>query len=67
MACMGGWCRKREQCADYHDRKGFPVERFCEPGKDEPTPMLKQEWRATWPRLERTAPAGPFNGLEQAA
>ena len=35
VACMGGWCRKREHCAHFHaiDRSS-PSERLCMPGQD---------------------------------
>jgi hypothetical protein len=33
-ACMGGWCRKREQCPHYATRVGTPSERLCVKGKD---------------------------------
>lgn len=36
LPCMGGWCAKREHCANYHaatDDK-TQVERICEKGKD---------------------------------
>lgn len=39
MQCMGGFCRKREQCAHYSAPPiagRAPVERLCPPGKDEP-------------------------------
>ena len=39
-ACMGGWCRRREGCADYHatDRKQI-AERLCAKGEDRPQPV----------------------------
>jgi hypothetical protein len=39
VQCMGGWCKKREQCAHYWAaplRMRAPVERLCEPGHDDP-------------------------------
>ena len=35
QACLGGWCRKRNQCANYRaeDRRE-PAERLCVPGAD---------------------------------
>lgn len=35
IACMGGWCTKREACANYHaeDRR-YPAERLCLNGED---------------------------------
>lgn len=39
-ACMGGWCTKRDHCANYHaDDRSNPVERLCEPGADVHTPI----------------------------
>jgi hypothetical protein len=36
-ACAGGWCKKREQCADYHAvHRTSIVERLCPKGQDEP-------------------------------
>ena len=34
-ACLGGWCRKRDNCANYNasDRRE-PSERLCIPGED---------------------------------
>lgn len=39
VACMGGWCAKREACAHYHaqDRR-YPIERLCG-AHDEPEPI----------------------------
>lgn len=34
QACMGGWCRKREQCPHYAVRIGTPAERLCIKGQD---------------------------------
>jgi hypothetical protein len=34
-ACMGGWCRAREHCRNYHAALNLrPSERLCEPGRD---------------------------------
>jgi hypothetical protein len=39
-ACLGGWCRSREKCADYHaSDRSEPVERRCPPGQEYPEPM----------------------------
>jgi hypothetical protein len=38
--CMGGWCRKRVQCAHYTATNGEPVERLCAPGLDEPLRVI---------------------------
>lgn len=35
LPCMGGWCEKREHCANYHEgTAGAPSERICEKGQD---------------------------------
>ena len=35
VACMGGWCHRREQCQHYHaDDRSDPAERLCVPGHD---------------------------------
>lgn len=35
QACMGGWCRKRAICANYHAAdRSEPAERICAPGHD---------------------------------
>jgi hypothetical protein len=33
---MGGWCRKRERCPNYHaaSESEIPDERICAPGRD---------------------------------
>ena len=35
LACLGGWCLKRDNCDNYHsaDRRE-PSERLCIPGED---------------------------------
>lgn len=46
VQCMGGFCQKREKCAHYHAPQTpgrQPVERLCEPGKDEPETLKKKE------------------------
>lgn len=34
--CMGGWCTKRQHCANYHAASELrqPEERMCPPGND---------------------------------
>jgi hypothetical protein len=34
VACMGGWCKLREDCANYHAEGDEPSERLCESGAD---------------------------------
>lgn len=36
QACMGGWCTKRDHCANYHAATPSqqPAERLCPPGQD---------------------------------
>ena len=37
IACMGGWCRSREKCADYHLTAASRIEdRRCPPGQELP-------------------------------
>lgn len=46
IACMGGFCGKREGCAHYHApaRPGRqPIERLCDKGEDKPRPMDERE------------------------
>ena len=51
IACMGGWCRERNGCAHYLSQDARdPVERLCEPGKDEPES----------PRIQRLMPVGSW-------
>ena len=34
IACMGGWCVKRDKCPHYGAQSREPVERLCLPGQD---------------------------------
>lgn len=34
IACMGGWCTKRDQCAHYYAEGSEPAERLCLRGAD---------------------------------
>lgn len=34
QACMGGWCLKRDTCANHLHGAGHPVERLCQKGRD---------------------------------
>lgn len=71
-ACMGGWCRRREDCARYHaQNREAPVERLCEPGQDgtgsEYPVHLHCDagaWRHSASQLGR---ATPFDMLQVAA
>lgn len=52
MACMGGWCLKREQCGHY-TAGGNAVERLCKPGEEgarKPIYFLKDDrmYRVDW-------------------
>jgi len=38
---MGGWCRQRESCADFHERGPVVAERLCERGKEEPRRLVR--------------------------
>ena len=43
-ACMGGFCRSREKCADYRATGSRePVERRCPPGEEYPEPLQRTE------------------------
>ena len=35
-SCMGGWCTRRDHCANYHaaSAQEIPAERLCPPGRD---------------------------------
>lgn len=37
--CMGGWCRSRAGCANYHATSGEPAERLCPSGQEWPEPI----------------------------
>ena len=41
LACMGGWCARRDGCARYWHQttEERTVERFCDKAKDEPIPV----------------------------
>ena len=44
--CMGGWCRSRADCADYHADPvpgREPVERLCPKGQDQPDRVARAE------------------------
>jgi len=53
-ACMGGWCRRRDECADYHATyRALVAERLCPPGEDKPerpvrivrqSALLESQW-----------------------
>lgn len=37
IACMGGWCARREDCDHFHAKNtAKPVERLCPHGEDDP-------------------------------
>lgn len=42
-ACMGGWCRSRAGCANYHATGHEPAERLCPKGQDFPEPIKAAE------------------------
>jgi hypothetical protein len=58
LACMGGWCSRRESCPHYlAEDRSEPAERLCEPGRD--GVMLEfvpcgfiPEQPVEWPELE---------------
>lgn len=44
VACMGGWCRRRNSCAHYHAPHHIAIaERLCEKGNDDPESVRKPE------------------------
>lgn len=54
VACMGGWCAKRDTCRLYHAVDGLPIERLCEQGQldaYEPVRVIKPA--GTWERQNR--------------
>lgn len=46
VACMGGWCEKRLECAHYWSRSVAVSERLCERGNDRPEPMVRRRFDA---------------------
>jgi hypothetical protein len=45
-ACLGGWCKARERCSDYHAvERTWLEERLCPPGQDDPTPLAEVDAR----------------------
>ena len=34
ISCMGGQCKGRDKCANYHERGSEPVERLCGPDEE---------------------------------
>lgn len=37
--CMGGWCKSRAGCLNYHQTGPEPAERLCPKGQDFPEPI----------------------------
>lgn len=66
VACMGGWCRKRDECAHYHSRSRIRSERLCERGKDTPEPIRKPSFDA-WLAGATEAQAERFRRLQEQA
>lgn len=70
-ACMGGWCKLREKCADYQaDPREYPthvqpVERLCTT-RDIPrqlperAPEVIDEEPEVWPVVQRHRPKGTW-------
>jgi hypothetical protein len=68
IACMGGWCVKREHCPHYHaESRHQPVERLCVPGRDgfsDVVPIRLSLPQTAWARIVPSrllAPAGPWD------
>lgn len=41
IPCMGGWCKKREACENYHAQSQLqPVERLC--GKEDDPEIIRE-------------------------
>ena len=55
QSCAGGWCRRREACANYHAATPdqVPSERLCAPGRDGELSItvLTPAQALQWPRL----------------
>jgi len=66
QSCAGGWCTRRDHCANYHaaDPAKEPSERLCVPGQDgvrEGFPIRIHRAAGTWERLpSQQTPADPF-------
>jgi hypothetical protein len=61
VQCMGGWCKKREQCAHYWAPKiknRAPIDRLCGKGVDEPEPIPEkvEEIKVVKPRKVYKSP-----------
>lgn len=55
IACMGGWCSRRNECALYWATDGIArSERLCAKDKEEPEPM--RELRAVAPVHDEQLP-----------
>lgn len=63
VACMGGWCNKRQECAHYWSKSTARSERLCERGKDEPMPMTANKFDA-WLAGATEAQAERFRQLQ---
>jgi hypothetical protein len=59
VACMGGWCRRREACAHYWADAPVAVsERLCAPGEDDPQLLRSAQQRtAAQERQDAEVPA----------
>jgi hypothetical protein len=47
VQCMGGWCKKREQCAHFWARRmnyRKPVDRLCGKFVEEPEPIVDKKY-----------------------
>ncbi len=53
IACMGGWCKKRNHCDHFHARNtARPVERLCPHGEDDPMEPMVQRSVGKWSPLK---------------
>lgn len=44
-ACMGGWCLKRDQCANHNtEARERPAERLCRTGDNDQYIPLPRKW-----------------------
>ena len=51
IACMGGWCPRRDRCQHYHAESPVIAERLCPPGEAHPV-----EVRGSQDEEEETLP-----------
>lgn len=59
IACMGGWCPRRDRCQHYHSESPVVAERLCPPGESHPVEVVRGE-----PQPETLPPALRGGALE---